>query len=245
MSNILILGATSAIAEQFARLHTQSEHKLLLVARNMSTLQEIQNDLDVRGVGQVNIISHDFTEIEKSDELINKCVQVLGNIDLVLIAFGTLPDQEKSSRDSIVMHQEILLNFNAIVVLLNELGVEFEKQKNGTIVVISSVAGDRGRQSNYIYGCAKGGLSIFLQGLRNRLASHGVQVLTVKPGFVDTPMTSSFDKGLLWVGPDKIARDISRAIDKKKDILYTPWFWWWIMMIIRFIPEKIFKKLKL
>ncbi|VAW90843.1 Oxidoreductase, short-chain dehydrogenase/reductase family [hydrothermal vent metagenome] len=245
MSKILILGATSAIAEQFARLYTRAEHELLLVGRNTLALEEISRDLEVRGVGQVNILSHDFTEIEKTGEMVEKSYQILGDIDIALIAFGSLPDQIKCNQDSTVMQKEILLNFNAIVVLLNELAMKLEQQRSGSIVVISSVAGDRGRQSNYIYGSAKGGLSIFMQGLRNRLASYDVQVLTVKPGFVDTPMTKSFEKGLLWVGPDKIAKDISRAIEKKKDVLYTPWFWWGIILIIRFIPEKIFKKLKL
>ena len=245
MAKILILGATSAIAEQFARLYAQAENEMLLVARNPEVLDEVSRDLEVRGMGKVSSLSHDFNEIDKAQAFIKQCYGLLGTIDIVLIAFGTLPDQTAANKDTTMMHREILLNYNAIVVLLNELGLEFEKQKSGTIAVLSSVAGDRGRQSNYIYGSAKGGLSIFMQGMRNRLAGHNVQVLTIKPGFVDTPMTKSFKKGLLWVGPDKIAQDIKRAIDKRKDVLYTPWYWWWIMLIIRTIPEKIFKKLKL
>jgi len=245
MSKILILGATSAIAEQFGRLYTQSEHEVLLVARNADALEEIKQDLSVRGFGEVNSLSFNFSDIDKIPKLIQQSVEILGKIDIVLIAYGTLPDQIEASQDSNAMHKEILLNYNSIVILLNELANRFEKQQSGTIAVISSVAGDRGRQSNYIYGSAKGGISIFMQGLRNRLAGNGVQVLTIKPGFVDTPMTQSFDKGLLWVGPDKIARDIKKAIDKNKDVIYTPWFWWWVMLIIRSIPEKIFKKMKL
>lgn len=245
MAKILILGATSAIAEQFARLYAKSEHEILLVARNKPLLDEIGKDLTVRGIGKVSSMTHDFSELEKSRELIKDCYKTLGKIDIAFIAYGTLPDQKKISSDSNAIHQEMLLNFNSIVMALSELAIEFEKQQDGTIAVMSSVAGDRGRQSNYIYGSAKGGLSIFMQGLRNRLAKSGVQVLTVKPGFVDTPMTQSFDKGLLWVGPDKIARDIKQAISKRKDVLYTPWFWWWVMLIIRLIPERIFKKLKL
>ncbi len=245
MSKILILGATSAIAEQFARLYACSENEVLLVARNADSLEEISQDLNVRGYSKTSSISYDFSDVEKATNLIKQCYETLGNIDIVLIAFGTLPDQNEVSLDSNAMHKEILLNYNSIVILLNELANLFEKQKNGTIAVISSVAGDRGRQSNYVYGSAKGGISIFMQGLRNRLAGYNIQILTVKPGFVITPMTDSFEKGLLWVGPDKIARDIKKAINKKKDVLYTPWFWWWIMLIIRFIPEKIFKKMKL
>ena len=111
--------------------------------------------------------------------------------------------------------------------------------------MISSVAGDRGRQSNYIYGCAKGGLTVFLQGLRNRLHKAGVQVLTIKPGFVDTPMTADFKKGLLWVGPDVIARGIYQAIKKGKQVIYLPWFWKFIMLVIKSIPERLFARLKL
>jgi hypothetical protein len=121
----------------------------------------------------------------------------------------------------------------------------FENKKSGTIVVIGSVAGDRGRQSNYIYGTAKSMLSTFLQGLRNRLHPHGVQVITVKPGFVDTPMTASFKKGALWASADSIAAGIEKAIAKKSDVVYLPGFWRFIMLIICHIPEGIFKKLKL
>jgi decaprenylphospho-beta-D-erythro-pentofuranosid-2-ulose 2-reductase len=120
-----------------------------------------------------------------------------------------------------------------------------KQNETGTIAVISSVAGDRGRKSNYVYGSAKGGLTIFLQGLRNALSGSGVHVLTIKPGFVDTPMTNDFTKGLLWAKPEKVAKDIKRAIDKKKNIIYTPWFWRWIMLIIRLIPESVFKKMNL
>jgi len=119
-----------------------------------------------------------------------------------------------------------------------------EKQQGGSLCVISSVAGDRGRKSNYIYGAAKACLSTFMQGLRNRLFPH-VQVLTVKPGFVISPMTTGFKKGLLWVSPEVIAKDICRAIMRQQDVLYTPWFWRWIMLIIKHIPERIFKRMSL
>ena len=245
MSKILILGATSAIAEQFSRLYAQAEHEIVLVARNASLLDEIKQDLRVRGVGKVDSICFDFSDLKGIPELISNSVEILGTIDIALIAFGTLPDQAKLYTDSMAMHAEITLNYNSVVIHLNELANHFEQNKQGCIAVLSSVAGDRGRQSNYIYGSAKGGISIFMQGLRNRLAEHGVQVLTIKPGFVDTPMTKDFAKGALWVGPDRIASDIQRAIFKKRDIIYTPWFWRWVMLIIRFIPERFFKKLKL
>jgi len=118
-------------------------------------------------------------------------------------------------------------------------------QKSGTIAVITSVAGDRGRQSNYVYGSAKGMVSTFLQGLRNRLYRAGINILDIKPGFVDTPMTIDFKKGPLWVSPEKIAEGIVEAIDKQKTEVYLPWFWKFIMLIIKLIPESIFRKMKL
>ena len=120
-----------------------------------------------------------------------------------------------------------------------------EAQKEGSICVIGSVAGDRGRSSNYIYGSAKAGLAAFTQGLRQRLSKFNIDILLVKPGFVDTPMTQEFKKGFLWASPERVARDICSAIDKRKSTLYTPWFWGWIMLVIKHIPESIFKKLKL
>jgi len=140
---------------------------------------------------------------------------------------------------------ELQTNFTTVVSLLTLLANLFERQGRGSIAVISSVAGDRGRQSNYVYGAAKGALTIYLQGLRNRLAKANVHVLTIKPGFVDTPMTRDFKKGLLWVGPDVIARGIVKAIDKRKDVAYLPFFWRYIMFIIKIIPERIFKRLSL
>jgi len=129
--------------------------------------------------------------------------------------------------------------------LLTLLANRFEAQRHGTLAVIGSVAGDRGRQSNYVYGTAKGALAIFLQGLRNRLHPAGVRVLTVKPGFVDTPMTASFKKGPLWAAPEAVAAAIVAAVERGRDVIYTPWFWWGIMTLIKLVPERVFKKLKL
>jgi decaprenylphospho-beta-D-erythro-pentofuranosid-2-ulose 2-reductase len=129
--------------------------------------------------------------------------------------------------------------------VLTHLANRFERQGFGTIAVISSVAGDRGRQSNYVYGAAKGAVSIFMQGLRNRLHPRGVQVLTIKPGFVDTPMTAAFPKGILWARPQQVARGICEAIEKKRDVVYLPWFWSPIMGVIRGLPEALFKRLRL
>ena len=141
--------------------------------------------------------------------------------------------------------QEFQINLVSVVSLLTLLANYFEKQGKGCIAVISSVAGDRGRQSNYIYGAAKGGLTIFLQGLRNRLSKAGVCVLTIKPGFVITPMTENFKKGFLWAQPQQVAKAIVSAIRRRKNVIYVPWFWRWIMLVIRNIPENVFKRMSL
>ena len=140
---------------------------------------------------------------------------------------------------------EFAVNALSTISLLTYLANYFEENGQGTIAVISSVAGDRGRQSNYIYGSAKGAVTIFLQGLRNRMHKSGVHVITVKPGFVDTPMTAAFDKGFIWADPDQIAARIISAIKNKYDEVYAPWYWRVIMQVIRAIPERVFKRLNL
>lgn len=245
MSNIVVLGATSAIAEHVARLYTKQEHHLLLIARNYDALTVLKNDLQIRGAGKVDILKHDFSDLERTEKLTVEINDAVENIDVLLIAYGTLPDQSECMVNTKKILAEVNLNYLSVVLLLTVLSNNMAEKKSGTIAVISSVAGDRGRKSNYVYGSAKGGLTIFLQGLRNALASKGVNVLTIKPGFVDTPMTTEFNKGILWVKPEKVARDIYKAINNRKDVIYTPWFWRWIMLIIKLIPEKIFKKMNL
>ena len=166
-------------------------------------------------------------------------------MDLALIAHGSLPDQARCSVSVDDTLEALRINGTSVISLLTCLTPVFEAQRSGTIAVISSVAGDRGRQSNYAYGAAKGMVSVFMQGLRNRLTPHGVHVLTIKPGLVDTPMTASFKKGFLWATPDRVGADIVRAIDRRKDVLYTPWFWRLVMLAICAVPETLFKRLKL
>lgn len=245
MSNLVILGATSAIAEQVARLYARPDQHILLVARNQDALSMVANDLLVRGAGNVDTLTYDFSNLENIEKLIDEITAVLGAIDLLFVAYGTLPNQLACEASIKQTQSEINLNYLSVVSVLTGLSQVMVKQGAGTIAVISSVAGDRGRKSNYINGTAKGALTIYLQGLRNALSDKGVHVLTIKPGFVDTPMTSDFKKGILWAKPEKIANDIYKAINKKRDVIYTPWFWRWIMLIIKSIPERIFKKMNL
>ena len=245
MSHILIIGATSAIAQEVAKLYAEKGSKLFLVARDNQKLDQVAMDLKVRGAGAVDHLSQDLLDTDQHAILIKKADEALGSIDIALIAHGTLPDQKQCENSVDQTLQELQINFLCSVSLSTLLANYFEKQGKGCLAVISSVAGDRGRQSNYIYGAAKGGLSIFLQGLRNRLSRTGICVLTIKPGFVITPMTKDFKKGILWAQPTQVAEDIVNAIQKRKNVVYVPWFWRWIMVIIRAIPESVFKRMSL
>ncbi|GAB6070809.1 SDR family oxidoreductase [Thiomicrorhabdus hydrogeniphila] len=243
--NIVIIGATSAIAQATLKMYAAQNNNLFLVARNSEQLNVIAEDAKIRGANQVESQAIDLTDLAQHSHLIETIYQTYPQIDIVLIAHGTLPNQQACQDNVETALQEINTNAISTISLLTLLANKFETQKSGSIAVITSVAGDRGRQSNYVYGAAKSMVSTFLQGLRNRLNDSNVQVLDIKPGFVDTPMTAEFKKGALWAQPEQIASSIIKAINSGKNTIYTPWFWWGIMFIIRSVPEFIFKKLKL
>lgn len=245
MQKILIIGATSAIAEAAARRFAQRGDSLYLLARDGERLDALLADLKLRGAAATAGARFDANDHAQHGALVEQAAAAMGGLDAVLIAHGTLPDQRACEADAALALREIGTNALSVIGLLTHVANRFEAQRAGVIAVIGSVAGDRGRQSNYVYGSAKGMLAIFLQGLRNRLHKAGVQVLTIKPGFVDTPMTAAFKKGPLWATPDQVAQAIVKAMDRRRDVLYTPFFWWGIMAIIRAIPEAIFKKLSL
>lgn len=245
MKHILIIGATSAIAEACARQWAQQGHKLFLAARNAAQLTSIEADLRTRGANSVSHAVFDALDEAAHAPLLAQATQAMGGLDTVLIAHGTLSDQARAQTDLAYARREIETNGLSVVQLMGLAAEQLAPQGHGCIAVISSVAGDRGRQSNYVYGSAKALVSAFASGLRQRLTPLGVNVLTIKPGFVDTPMTAAFKKGALWAQPEKVARDITRAVERGQGVLYTPWFWWGIMAIIRTVPEAIFRKLKL
>lgn len=245
MQKILIIGATSSIAEACAKRFAAQGHSLFLLARNTERLESLAQDLRVRGAKTVYCAAFEANALDSHQALLEQVKTELNGLDRVLIAHGTLSDQQACEQSVELTLQQLQTNALSVIALLTVLAGHFEAQRHGCIAVIGSVAGDRGRQSNYIYGTAKGALSIFLQGLRNRLQKSDVQVLTIKPGFVDTPMTASFPKGPLWASPEKVALDIDKAIEKKKDVLYTPGFWTLIMFVIRSVPETLFKRLSL
>src|SRR5450755_4260445 len=222
---VLIIGATSAIAHETAKCFAGDGADLFLVARNAEKLQAIADDLKVRGARSVQTYVLDLAELERHEEMLNAAIEVLQGLDRLLIAHGTLGNQRKSELSVEETLKELNNNLMSVISLLTLSANYFEQQKRGCIAVISSVAGDRGRQSNYLYGSAKGGLTVFLQGLRNRLHHSGVDVITVKPGFVDTRMVFGKAKLPLVATPERVARDIYTAIKKRKNVVYVPWFW--------------------
>lgn len=246
MKNWIVVGPTSAIAESVCRIWAARGYKLFLVGRDLAKLNAVKADLMVRGAETVETFQMDVTEFQKHSECMKIAAEKMGRIDGILIAHGTLPDQKACEASFDVSLKEIEVNGLSVVSLCTLAANYFEDQKQGDIAVISSVAGDRGRQSNYVYGAAKGMVSIYLQGLRNRLAKSGVHVTTIKPGFVDTPMTAEIEKGgPLWATAEQVAKGIVKAVDKQANVVYLPFFWQAIMLVIKCIPEFIFKKLSL
>ncbi|OOG51076.1 SDR family oxidoreductase [Rhodanobacter sp. C01] len=245
MLNVLIIGATSAIAEATARCYAARGARLFLIARDAARLADIAADLRVRGAVGVDHATLDVTRLDAHADVLERAWTTLGCIDVVLIAHGTLPDQGACENSVETALAEFAINGTATIALMTAIAPRLEAQRRGVLAVISSVAGDRGRQSNYLYGAAKAAVSTFASGLRQRLAKVGVNVLTIKPGFVDTPMTRNFRKGALWAKPEAIARGIVRAADRGRSVVYLPGFWLPIMLIIRHIPEFIFKRIKL
>ncbi len=243
MKRVLILGANSAIAAAVARIYANDGAALYLIGRDTSKLAATEHDVKVRGASIVVTIAADLVDTAKHDDLIKEAATALGGLDVVLIAHGELGIQSDLQASVPKTLGIIASNFLSQVSLLTLLANYFEAQKSGSIAVITSVAGDRGRKSNYVYGAAKGGLCVFLSGLRNRLSASGVSVVDIRPGFVDTPMTASYKKGLLWAKPDQVAKVIVESIKAGRDIVYVPWFWRWIMLVIRSIPEWKFKRM--
>lgn len=245
MKKILIVGAASAIAEHYARLEAGDGGAFCLVGRSPGRLQAIADDLRVRGASDVFVSPMDVNEVERHAGMLDEAWDRLGGIDVVLLAHGTLPDNAECAADPALALREFATNGSSTIALMAAAAVRLEAQGGGTLAVVSSVAGDRGRASNYLYGSAKAAVTAYASGLRQRLHGSGVNVVTIKPGFVDTPMTRDFRKGLLWASPQAVARGIVRAIDRRRAVAYLPWFWWAIMRVITHIPEPVFRRIRL
>lgn len=242
--NILIVGATSAIARALAYECAAKGYNIFLASRDLEELNLIATDLTIRYGVKVFYGALDINNFAMQEILWQQVLEQMQTIHTIVLAVGYLGNKDKL--DTIAEQQKIInTNFSSVITLLNQCVHYFEAKKQGTIVALSSVAGDRGRQSNYIYGSAKGALALYLQGLRNRLAKTNIHVLTVKLGFVDTAMTFGLPGLFLVAHPSKIAQQIMVSLAKKKNTVYLPKFWRYIMLIIKIIPENIFKKLKL
>ena len=244
MKRILIVGATSAIAEHCARIWAANGDVMHLVARNERRVQIIAADLKVRGASEVTTFCTDLNKTDKHEQLLDAAYDALGGVDILLIAHGTLSDQKSCELSVKETLAEIQTNALSTISLLTLIANRFEAKQSGTICVISSVAGDRGRASNYVYGSAKAMVTIFASGLRQRLYKSNVSVVTIKPGFVDTPMTSGIKKGFLWAKPSTVAVKVVKAINKKNAEVYVPEFWWIIMKVITMLPSKIFNRME-
>ncbi|MEQ8408351.1 MAG: SDR family oxidoreductase [Gammaproteobacteria bacterium] len=242
--NILIIGANSAIARATARLMAARGETLYLMGRNSERLQELVNDVEVRGATISGSQVLDLGDPDTIKGTLQDAVNALGSLDAVLICHGSLPDQSQCEADYQAAKQAISVNGLSVIALLTELAPIMSTQGSGTIAVVTSVAGDRGRQPNFVYGAAKAMVSTYLEGLRGKLLKSGVHVIDIRPGLVDSPMTAHMEKGPLWAMPEQVAIRIVQAIDKQQHTVYTPGYWRLIMAIVKSIPAVIFKRLK-
>ena len=242
----LILGANSAIARAVAEILAGKGDELYLASRNYDETKRLASHLNVKCGIKTYAARFDATDYDSHGPFFGQVLKEMGEVDRVLIAFGYLGDQERAIRDFSEARKIIEINYMGAVSILTHIVPYMEERGKGVIAAISSVAGDRGRGSNFPYGSAKGALSIYLSGLRNRLHKKGVKVITIKPGFVDTPMTAHLDLPKRLVSrPERVARDIVKAMERGGDEVYTPGYWRLIMAVIKAIPEPIFKRLNL
>ncbi len=238
----IILGGTSTIARSFARMAATRGESVILAGRDMDDLEKTAADCRHRGAPAAETIAFDARDSSTFAPILEKARSLDGTLNCAVFV-GSMPPQEEIDADPSLIAGTIADGFTGPAAFLTSLSPILEEKKSGTIVGVGSVAGDRGRLGNYVYGASKAGFHAYLSGLRNRLGRSGVHVVTVKPGTVDTAMTWGMDGLPFLAQPEKIASDIFGAVDKKKNVIYTPIIWWPVMTIIRLIPERIFKKL--
>lgn len=246
VTRIVILGALSAIAEATARRFAADGASLVLVARDEARLRELSTDLLVRGATAVHLGVCDLVTEPDPAARMAQWVDQLGGLGAVLIAHGALGDQSEAEGSLAATRHLLDVNFTSAALWAQAAAAIVAQQRSGVVLVIGSVAGDRGRASNYLYGAAKAGLAAFTQGLAHRLAKVGGRAVLIKPGFVDTPMTAGLKKGgPLWATPEQVAAVIHQAALKGGPVVYAPWFWRFVMLIIRAVPAFVFHRTKL
>ncbi len=237
---ILIVGATSAIAEAAGRIWSAQGARLAVAGRSAARLDAVKGRL-----GAVAVLTAAVDDPQAMAGLVGRAAMALDGLDVVLVAHGSLTDQARAQRDPAYLAAEIAVNLTAAAVTIEAAADYFERQGHGAVAVIGSVAGDRGKARNYAYGLAKAALDTQMQGLRNRLAKSAVRAIIIKPGPVDTPMTATHRKSRLFTSPDRVAADIVRAIAGGRGVVYSPWWWRWIMQAIRLLPEPLFIRTRL
>ena len=240
----LIVGASSSIGRAFARHAAGEGADLLLAGRDGDDLQRTANDAMARGGGRAEVLTFDAEDFDSHQAFVDACVGKAERLN-VLVLFGAMPEQDDIDLDFDLARRTVHVNYLGAVSLLSRLAPHLETRGEGKVVVLSSVAGDRGRIKNYVYGSAKGALNLYLQGLRARLCRHGVSVTTIKAGFLDTDMTFGLPGLFLVASPEACAAACWRFAEKGREVAYFPFFWWGIMTIIRSIPEPIFKRLNI
>ena len=244
MKKVIVLGATSGMAMEVQRLLAHRGCELLLVARSAERLAEVQPDLSIRGAKQVLTYPADLASVQQHAAIFEFARRNFPDFDTVLLAYGSMLDQSISQSSVDALLEELQVNYVSATAILTLFASDLEQRQTGCIAAITSVAGDRGRRSNYVYGSANGALSLFLQGMRSRLYPAGVRVITIKPGPTQTPMTDHLTSAARFAKPEQVARDIVRALERRSpDILYTPKAWRYIMGVVEHIPETIFKRL--
>lgn len=240
---VLIVGATSAIATAVGKIYASRNSAMFLVGRNEEKLTSLSEQFLQLGAARVGVFVTDLNNKASHDVMIETAVERLGDIEVALIAQGSMPSKTGLEMEVDEVLDSMVTNTLSVVSVAHRVATVMRNQGKGSLVVLSSVAGERGRRSNYVYGSSKAALTAYCSGLRAEMAAHNVNVLTVKPGVVDTPMTQD-KKVPLKANVDGVAKDIVRATDQRRKTLYTPWFWRWIMLVVRNIPEWLFMKIK-
>lgn len=240
---IVVIGALSAIARGVAQAYAEVGSEFFLVARREHEVVELANQLRQLGAGRCSVYVTDLRQRDVHDEIVTNSLSELGTIDLVLLAQGVYPPKELLRTDVDVMLDSFMVNAVTVISVMHRYGAVIKNQRSGMIAVISSVAGDRGRANNYQYGSAKSAVSAFASGQRAELAEYGGHVITIKPGPVATPMTTHEHVPLMATVKD-VVPDIVAGIEHRKTVVYTPWIWRIIMVVIRSLPERLFMKVR-
>lgn len=241
--HILIFGATSDVAQELAKLYIQKGDEVTLLGIETQSLKPYQSDLQVRYNKDVNIVEFDILKYKSPD---SKLIELIQSSDIAIILIGYLGNQDLADQDDEELNRIVILNYSKVIEVINQIQRIYVEKKSGVIAGISSVAGDRGKQSNYAYGSAKAGLSVYLDGLRNRLYPKGVHVVTIKPGFMATKMTQHLSlPKFLTASPQAAAKQIVRAVQTKRNKVYIIPVWRYISLVLQLVPDSIFKKLRM